>query len=142
MLARARRRMARLAPDANVHWLHGAVPAWSPAANTYDGIATCFFLDCFPRESLRDVIAALAAGATGRATWLVVDFAVPEGGPARWRAQALHAMMYAFFRVATGLPARRLTPPDAFLRAHGFQLAGRREFSWGLLRADLWRRTT
>jgi hypothetical protein len=48
--------------------------------------------------------------------------------------------MYAFFRVVTALPARRQTPPDDLLRAHGFRLAGRREFEWGLLRADLWRR--
>lgn len=140
MLMRAQRRFAHAAPGARVKWIRATVPAWSPPADSFDAIATCFFLDCFPREQLRDVIDALAAGATDRATWLMVDFAVPERGPLRWRALAMHAVMYGFFRVATRLPARRLTPPDEFLAARGFQLVGRREFSWGLLRADLWRR--
>ncbi len=136
MLARAQRRVG-----ANtVQWVHAAVPNWRPPGGCFDGIATCFFLDCFPREELREVIAAIAGGAASSATWLVVDFSVPERGVARWRALAMHAVMYGFFRVATRLPAQRLTPPDEFLTAHGFQLARRREFSWGLLRADVWRR--
>jgi len=138
MLQRGRRRTER--EGVSAHWRHATVPTWSPPARRFDAIATCFFLDCFPPDQLRTVIAALAAGATDDAQWLLVDFAIPDRGIARWRAQAIHAAMYSFFRVATGLPACRLTPPDALLRAHGFRLAARREFSWGLVRADLWHR--
>jgi hypothetical protein len=49
-------------------------------------------------------------------------------------------VMYAFFRPVTGIRARRVTEPDALLRAHGFTLAKRRDSEWGLLRADLWTR--
>jgi len=81
-----------------------------------------------------------AACAARDAVWLVADFAVPAQGPARWRARAVHALMYAFFRGAVGLPARRLTPPDALLRWHGFERVREQTFNWGLLRAEVWRR--
>lgn len=146
MLARARRRLAETrrgaGGSASVRWINAAMPVWAPPAGSFDAIATCFFLDCFPPDDLRDLIANLAAGATREATWLVVDFAVPLSGPMRWRALAMHAVMYGFFRLAAGLPARRLTSPDELLSAQGFQLTARREFSWGLVRADVWRRGT
>jgi len=135
MLRRAR---ARTGP-APIHWHQGDVCDWTPAAS-YDAIVTCFFLDCFPPDQLARVVAKLAAGATADARWLVTDFAVPSKGLAHWRALAVHALMYGFFRLACGLPARRLTPPDVLLQAHGFRLEGRIESNWGLLRADLWRR--
>lgn len=141
MLAHARRRVERLGAAArHVQWVHASVPEWTPPAGRFDALATCFFLDCFPAGQLRAVVHALAAGATADAAWLVSDFAVPPHGLARWRARAIHALMYAFFRRVTRLPARRLTPPDELLATAGFVLNGRREFSAGLLRADWWQR--
>ena len=137
MLARALTRTRGI--RAHCRWHGGDLLAWEPDGR-YDAVVTCFFLDCFPPEMLEAVVTKLAACATADATWLVVDFAVPSRGLAGWRARSVHALMYAFFRCAVALPARRLTPPDPFLRAHGFVLAGRREFEWGLVRADLWRR--
>jgi ubiquinone/menaquinone biosynthesis C-methylase UbiE len=137
MLARAQRRLGSAA--ASVRWQHADLLAQEPNG-PFDAIVTCFFLDCFPPDTLGTVIAWLTRGATPDALWLVADFALPPRGPARWRAQATHALMYAFFRRVAGLPARRLTPPDEGLRAHGFQLVARRDFDWGLLHADLWRR--
>jgi len=136
MLARARARN----PAAPIRWHCADVRDWQPAGS-YDALVTCFFLDCFPPDQLARVVAKLAACAAPDASWLVVDFAVPDRGFARWRARAVHALMYAFFRFAVRLPAQRLTAPDDLLRAHGFQLAGRCGLSRGLLRADLWRRT-
>ncbi|MGE3519795.1 MAG: class I SAM-dependent methyltransferase [Vicinamibacterales bacterium] len=136
MLARARRRAE--AAQVSAEWIHGTVPAWRPPRGGFDAVVTCFFLDCFDGDELRTVVAALAEGAASGATWLVVDFAVPARGPKRWRAQAMHVSMYAFFRATTRISARRVTPPDDLLRAEGFRLKKRRELSWGLLRADLW----
>jgi ubiquinone/menaquinone biosynthesis C-methylase UbiE len=137
MLELARRRTGPAAT--RVEWICTDLFAWSPAEE-YDAIVTCFFLDCFPPDQLARAIAKLAGCASAGAIWLVVDFAVPASGLARWRAQAVHALMYGFFRVAGQLPARRLAPPDSLLLQHGFHLAGRQEFDWGLIRADLWRR--
>ncbi len=136
MLDRARKKTS---PTTNIRWLCGDLLAWAPDGK-YDAVVTCFFLDCFPPEKLAAVVAKLAACATADAVWLVVDFSLPPQGLARWRAQAVHSLMYAFFRRAVALPARRLTPPDPLLQAHGFRLAARREAEWGLLHADLWRR--
>lgn len=136
MLARARTRT----PSGRINWICADLLAWTPPAEKFDAIATCFFLDCFPPEELAAVVARLAECAAPDAVWLVVDFAVPEQGAARWRARIVHALMYGFFRIMCALPARCLTAPDGLLRAHGFALVGRRESDWGLLRADLWRR--
>ena len=122
-----------------VRWHCGDVLTWEPDS-PFDAIVTCFFLDCFPPDTLSTVMERLARCATPDAVWLVVDFALPQSGPALWRAQAVHSLMYAFFRRVVALPAWRLTPPDALLRAHGFKSVQHREFEWGLLRAELWRR--
>jgi SAM-dependent methyltransferase len=137
MLALARRRNRGL--PGRVHWECAEVLAWQPVQR-YDAIVTCFFLDCFPPDTLAAVIGHLATAATADAVWLLSDFDVPLRGPARWRAQAVHALMYAFFRAVAALPARSLAPPDAELQRQGFELTGRRHFEWGLLRAEVWRR--
>lgn len=142
MLAVARRRAQRTGLDmTRLEFVHASLPAWNPPAARFDAIATHFFLDCFPPGQLAAVITALAKAATPAARWIVSDFTLPPCGPARWRARAVHTLMYLFFRVATRLPARRLTPPDDLLAAQGFQLRQRATFDWGLLHADLWGRT-
>ena len=120
-------------------FVHATLPDWQPAEQ-FDAIATHFFLDCFGPDQLPGVVATLATYATPEAQWIISDFAVPAGGLGRIRARAVHALMYAFFRVATRLPARRLTDPADFLRAAGFALRGRRTSEWGLLQADWWQR--
>lgn len=141
MLRQAEHRARRARLDlARVAFIHARLPEWRPTPAAYDALATNFFLDCFAPAQLAEVIAALSAGARPQAIWLIGDFAVPPRGWTRRRAQAVHALMYAFFRVATRLPARRLTPPDPLLQLHGFALGGRRSFNHGLLQADWWRR--
>ena len=137
MVERAQKRLAHRATGLRCH--HGDVLTWRPE-NRPDALVSCFFLDCFPPEKLAQVVAHLASLAAPDVVWLVTDFALPARGPARWRAQFIHALMYTFFRCTVQLPARRLTPPDVLLDAHGFTLVERREFSWGLIRADVWRR--
>lgn len=146
MLARARRRVAETLArvptpraEPRITWQCANALEWS-SPREFDAIVTCFFLDCFPPEILALVIARLAASAAPDAVWLNVDFAVPSRGWTRWRAQAIHALMYAFFRPVTKLPARRWTAPDGLFAAQGFRLLRREEGEWGLLRADVWRR--
>lgn len=140
MLAAAGRNARRAGADlSRITFVHGTLPDWR-TNDRFDAIATHFFLDCFPPETLRAVVESLAALATPDAVWIVSDFAIPLRGARRVRARAVHALMYRFFRTVTHLPARRLTPPDAALVDAGFRLAGRRTSEWGLLQADLWRR--
>jgi len=122
-----------------INWHQCDVLDWQ-SESRYDAIATCFFLDCFEPEALSRVITRLAGVAAPDALWLLVDFSLPPTGLRRWRAWAVHCLMYAFFRVFTRLPARRLTPPDRLLEAQGFRCRGRQEFEWGLIRAEIWQR--
>lgn len=141
MLAVAEQRVRRAGFDrSRLAFVHATLPHWRPTVGGYDAVVTNFFLDCFSPEELRAVVALLAAAATSDARWVVADFTIPARGLARLRARLVHALMYAFFRLVTGLRARRVTAPDPLLSSQGFALAGRRTSEWGLLHADLWRR--
>ncbi|ACB74284.1 class I SAM-dependent methyltransferase [Opitutus terrae] len=141
MLARARARALPTVPNPDrLEFVHAALPNWQPPAGAFDVIVTHFFLDCFPPRELVQVVAGLARAARPRAYWVLSDFTVPAQGWGRQRARVIHWMMYAFFRRVTQVRARRVTVPDPLLRAHGFSLAGRRTFEWGLLHSDLWER--
>lgn len=138
-LARARLRSRRL-PEGTVEFVHADALKWAAPARRFDLVVTHFFLDCFPAAVLRQLLEKIAGLASPEAYWLLADFTIPDRGPACWRATIIHWMMYSFFAVATRLPARRLTPPDASLRAQGFVLRERLLLDWGLLHSDLWQR--
>lgn len=123
-------------------FVHADVLHWTPPRQKFDLIVTHFFLDCFQREQLECIVAKLAAAASPQAGWWLADFRIPPRGLPRWRAAAIHHLMYGFFRVVTRLPARELTPPDDLLRAQGFVLCERRLSEWGLLHSDHWQRET
>lgn len=139
MLSMAQRRLERhgLTPT-RVRFERQDFLRLSRLGDRFDLIVTHFFLDCFPPEQLAAVIQAIAGAATETAHWLVADFREPPRGLARLRARAILALMYAFFRCATRLPARTLTAPDPFLTAQGFRLRSRHISEWGLLHADWW----
>ena len=142
MLALIARDLARHgAARSRVSFVHRDVRDLSWPPGTFDAVASHFFLDCFTAGELEAVVSRVARWTTDDARWLVSDFAVPDGGWRRWRAMAIHAAMYAFFRLTTGIAARRLTPPDGALRRAGFVLRRRVGASQGLLHADLWSRS-
>lgn len=114
---------------------------WPVEEAAFDLVVTNFFLDCFAPNELKTVIVKLGSAAAPSASWLLSDFTIPEAGWRRLRAWMVLALAYGFFRVATGISARRVTPPDEHLGATGFSLCRREEFNHGLLRADLWRRS-
>jgi ubiquinone/menaquinone biosynthesis C-methylase UbiE len=134
MLDRAQRRW----PDAE--FIHAELPGWKPPPARFDLIVTHFFLDCFRPEDLREVVTNLADAAQREARWLLADFRVPRSGFARLRGRVLLATAYGFFRLAAGLRANRLTPPDSLLSAAGFGLAERTLYHGGVLHSDVWQR--
>ncbi len=139
MLEMARRSV----PDrelGRVEFAHATLPDWAPEPAAFDLVVTHFFLDCFPSPILEQVISALAAGLEPGALWCLSDFAVPKPGLARRRAQIIHALMYAFFRRTTRIPARSLVAPEPELMRQGWIRKAHREYEWGLIRSSLWHR--
>ncbi len=139
MLAAAETRWRKCGGDpARVRFFRRELPADDLAAGKCDLVATHFFFDCFPPAELGAVIASLARAAAPTATWLVSEFHEPGAGVRRWRAQAILALAYGFFRLATGLRARRVPDFAPALEAHGFRRRERLFFEWDLLRAERW----
>lgn len=141
MLASARMRLENRRIDlASVTFVCADVLAWSPPCERFDLIASHFFLDCFQPAQIGQIVATVSRSATRDAQWLLADFREPASGPARWRGQVILGSMYFFFRRVTGLSGSRITPPEAYLPAHGFALRKRLLSEWGLLHSDWWAR--
>ena len=141
MIQRARQRLTREQLDGSrIRFQQMDVLHWTPPTRKFDLVVTNFFLDCFRAEQLQKLIPLLAGSATAQAIWLLADFRVPERGWRRWRAGAILASLYLFFKLMTSLSASWLTPPDNLLKNAGFKLSDRRLFNFGFAHADLWSR--
>src|ERR1041385_2251666 len=141
MLSLARRRLERFGLHSkNIQFVHADALRWEPPPRLFDLLVTHFFLDCFRPEQIDLLIGKFSLVAAAQPLWLLADFQIPACGWKGMRARAIHRLMYAFFRIATRLPARTLTPPDHFLESHGFVLRQRRVTELGLLHSDWWSR--
>lgn len=141
MLKQAEKRLVSSGlPAHRVSFVHGNILNWELQNAAHDFVVTHFFLDCFDEAELQNVVSRLSAAASADAQWLIADFQMPSVGWQKWRAQLIHALMYAFFRPVTKLSARRVVPPQPFLETAGFTRTRSRRFNWGLLGAELWER--
>jgi len=142
MLRLARQRIERQSSDdaRRVRFLRRDINSWTPPAASYDLIVTHFFLDCFSKEQIADVVGRLARAATTEATWLLADFRVPSEGFRQLHVRTCLAAMYRFFRFTAKIEARALVDPSPFLRAAGFDLVQQHLSRNGMLKSELWRR--
>lgn len=141
MLKLARRRLQDAGLGAaGVDFIHADALAWKPPAGEFDLLVTCFFLDCFREDELRRLVPVIAAAGRPRAQWLVADFQIAPAGLARLRSRVIVAVLYAFFRRATGLSARELVDPGPLLGAEGFHMLAHEEQDLGMLHSSLWSR--
>jgi cyclopropane fatty-acyl-phospholipid synthase-like methyltransferase len=106
----------------------------------YDAVVTLFFLDCFSAEEVAGLIGRIRTALRDDARWLWADFALPQRGWRRWRAQTWLRGLYFFFRIQTALTARQLPPSEVLLQAAGFVLCAEESFQAGLLRSAVWER--
>ena len=141
MQSAARRRLAQAGLDrGRVDFIHADVLKCELPEGAYDAIGTHFFLDCFSPEQLDSVVRRVRDWAAPEARWIISDFRAPAKGLGRRRAEMILAMMYLFFRMATRLPARKLTEPQSYLERNGFVLVKQAVREWGLLYSELWRK--
>lgn len=122
-----------------VLFVHADLLDWS-CDERFDMIATHFFLDCFEPRPLAAIVEKLGGLATEDATWLLSDFQVANGRLSAIRSRCILWMLYWFFRISCKLEAGSLTAPETFLGDAGFRLVERREYDWGLLKSECWRR--
>ena len=144
MLELARRRIEGELPDRvnQINFLPRDISAWSPPGHRFDLIVTHFFLDCFSDTRIAEIVAKLAVAADINAIWLLADFCIPAGGAARLRTALWLSTMYRFFRITAGIEATTLADPSPFLRGTGFALARQHLFRSGMVKSELWRRTS
>ena len=138
-LAQKRLRRAGLA-GAQVEFIHADALTWQPPAAAFDLIVTCFFFDCFREDQLQQLVPAIATAAVAGAQWLHADFQIARAGLPRMCSRVVVGILYAFFRWATRLPAHELVDVEPYLRAAGFTPLERREFLFGLLFCERWKR--
>ena len=132
-------RAANVSP--RISFVHADVLVHDLEIECYDTVATHFLLDCFAPEQLRHLVSRIARSIKPNGVWLLSDFRLPPTGPQRWRAAIILKLMYIFFRAVTALPARDLTEPDPYLEQNGLTLLKRHTSNFGLLHADLWRKS-
>lgn len=142
MLERAQKRVSAQLPDAysRVTWWHQDVLTASLPSAYYDAVATPFFLDVFPEELLSALVHDLGRSLKPGGHWLLTDFAAPHtlSGRVRLYSRVLVALMYAFFRLLTALPATTVVPPQPFLRACGLEPVRTERFRGGFVYTQLW----
>jgi SAM-dependent methyltransferase len=105
----------------------------------YDGVVTCFFLDCFQEAEAQDIVSRLARALTPNGIWLMSDFAIPPRGWRRWHAAVWIWTMYGFFRITTGLRTAWLPPIEKLLAGAGLTRVEHEEERAGLMVSELWR---
>ncbi len=106
----------------------------------YDLIVSHFFLDCFVDRDLELLVARISNAASPQARWLVSEFSLPSGGIWLPAASLWIKTMYWFFRIATGLEARRLPDYSTIFALHGFRRVRHVAAAGGLLISELFER--
>jgi ubiquinone/menaquinone biosynthesis C-methylase UbiE len=107
--------------------------------SAYDAVTTLFFLDCFTDSEIRALVPRIRRSLRSECLWLFADFAIPQAGWRRWRAQLWLTMLYAFFRWQTGLSARGLPKAEDAIVKAGFVPASTLVLQHGLLRSVAYR---
>ena len=140
MVRRARARLEPVQAERVTFLVQDAL-IFTPDSNAYDAVITLFFLDCFTEDKLRYLIPKLADGLRPGGVWYYVDFQVPERGWRRVRGWVMLEAMHTFFRLTTGLEPRQLADPKPLFRENGLVLKRQRNLNFGLLNAQLYKRS-
>jgi tRNA (cmo5U34)-methyltransferase len=115
-----------------VEFRHGTEAALA-TSETFDAVLTFFVFDCMEPAGLTVAVARLATSLRPNGAWLVAEFTPAR----RWWQRALQGAMYALFRVAAGLTARRLPPYEAALAAWGWKPQQASYFFGGAIMGDV-----
>ena len=135
MLAQARKNSGSGART-NILFIHGT-ERMLPKEVVFDAVVAQFFFDLFPEVKLSEVYGDLHQRLTKVGVVLVTDFV--DGG--KWWQRILLRTMYKFFRITSGIAARRLPDWEEQLRLTDFTEAKFQLFYGGFIKATIWRRS-
>ena len=76
-------------PPERVEFVCADFLEWDGPRGEFDLIVTNFFLDCFPKDQLAEVVAKLGNMATPEANWLLADFEIAPTPLAGLRSRAI-----------------------------------------------------
>jgi ubiquinone/menaquinone biosynthesis C-methylase UbiE len=142
MIERASRRLAGSAAWGRVTFECADALLYAPEAGRFDAVATLFFLDCFSSPEVSAIVNRLDGALRPGAVWLFADFVLPKPGWARLRARVWIRVLYALFRITTGLRVSALPPSEEILARAGWSRTAAREFDWGLIRSAVFLKGT
>ncbi len=106
-------------------------------AETYDLVATHFFLDCLTSDEVDALIRRVHPLLRQGACWIVSEFDVPRGAM-RLPSAVIVRALYLSFRVLTGLRTQRLPDHRAAMKRHDFVCQTRVTSLGGLLVSEWW----
>jgi ubiquinone/menaquinone biosynthesis C-methylase UbiE len=106
-------------------------------ANTYDLVATHFFLDCLTTEEIAALACRIRPHMAADARWVVSEFAIPPG-PAAIYAWPIVAGLYVAFGLLTGLRVRQLPDHARALKSAGMVRRSTTRWLGGLLVSERW----
>lgn len=134
MVALATRRVLRLARPAGVTFRVGDETTLH-SDEQFDVIITPFVLDLFTEETLQNsLVPRLRQTLKPGGIWLVTDFVNTDV----WWQQALLWSMIHFFRLTTGIEARRLADWQQLLSRAGLTRQRQKSVVWGMVSSDVW----
>ena len=106
-------------------------------AETFDLVATHFFLDCLTTQEAGALVQRVKPLLRPGALWVVSEFDIPRG-VMRVLSTLIVRALYVSFRALTGLRTQRLPDYRAAMKMHGFACDRRVTSLGGLLVSELW----
>jgi SAM-dependent methyltransferase len=142
MIERASQRLAGSAALRRITFQCADARLLVPEPGRFDAVATLFFLDCFAESEVASLVGRIGSALRPGAIWLFADFVLPNRGLARLRARVWIGVLYALFRITTGLRVSALPPSEDILARAGWERTAIRDFEWGLIRSAVFMKGT
>ncbi|MFL6417547.1 MAG: class I SAM-dependent methyltransferase [Bryobacteraceae bacterium] len=105
---------------------------------TFDLVVTHFFLDCFTTDEVRHLIRRITAHVLPGGQWVISEFQIPPAGFRRLVAGLAIKLLYAGFRILTGLEAKRLPDYRRILESNDYHRTAIRTGVAGMLVSETW----
>jgi tRNA (cmo5U34)-methyltransferase len=130
MIARARQKVKN---SGQVHFILGTEED-IPAEIKFNAVLTFFYLDLFTEEKLAAVINKIKTSLKKDALWIVSDFVIRNN---IW-SPVLLKLMYSFFRLTSGVEAKKLPDWRTLLSQAGFTMSERKPFYSGFIESCIY----